>query len=120
MNYVREKIIKKILKKVLTNAHSHAIIKVQKRDTKEVTTMAQPYEIEFLDTLEKLTNTTTDHLLDSIEDNLYIHQELTPCVNRCSWAYPFLRGEKVKFTYHNCEFVWVWMDAQGKVWVKDI
>ena len=83
-------------------------------------TMAKTYEIEFLNTLEKLTVTTEDHLLNSIEESLYIHQELTPCTNRCSWAYPFLRGEKVKFTYHNCEFVLVWMDAQGKVWVKDI
>lgn len=61
-----------------------------------------------------------EHLLDKLEEVLFIMQELTPCTNRCSWAFPFLRGEKVKFTYHNCEFVHVWMDAQGKVWVKDI
>ena len=88
-----------------------------KGDTKMTT---KTYEIEFLNTCERLTITTAQHLLDSIEDALYIHQELTPCTNRCSWAFPFLRGEKVKFTYHNCEFVLVWMDAQGKVWVKDI
>ena len=35
MNCVRKKIIEKILKKVLTNANSRAIIKVQKRDTEE-------------------------------------------------------------------------------------
>ena len=39
MNCARKKIIEKILKKVLTNANSRAIIKVQKRDTKEVTKM---------------------------------------------------------------------------------
>ena len=35
----QEKIIKKILKKVLTNEYSRAIIKVQKRDMKEVIQM---------------------------------------------------------------------------------
>lgn len=39
MNCARKKIIEKILKKVLTNANSRAIIKVQKRDTKEVIKM---------------------------------------------------------------------------------
>lgn len=39
MNCARKKIIEKILKKVLTNAYFHAIIKVQKRDTKEVIKM---------------------------------------------------------------------------------
>lgn len=82
--------------------------------------MAKTYELTFLNTMETFTITTTDNLLDSIEDNLYIQQELTPCANRCTWESQFMQGEKVKFTYHNCEFVHVWMDNQGKVWVKNI
>ena len=50
MNCVREKIIEKIPKKVLTNVHSHAIIKVQKRDAKEVNTMAKKiFRTEMMD-----------------------------------------------------------------------
>lgn len=62
----------------------------------------------------------TGPLCNFVEEQLYILWELTPCANRCSWAYPFLRGERVKFTYHNCEFVWVWLDEQGQILVKDI
>lgn len=76
--------------------------------------------IENLSTLEILTIRTEDHLLSAIEDAIYIQWELVPGTNRVSWAYPFLRGKKVRFTYHNCEFSWVWMDENGKVWVKDI
>lgn len=78
------------------------------------------YKIENLSTMEIAEVHTEDNLCSSVEEQLYILWELTPCANRCSWAYPFLRGERVKFTYHNCEFVWVWLDTEGKVWVKDI
>jgi hypothetical protein len=78
------------------------------------------YQIENLSTCEIAEVHTEDNLCSSVEEQLYILWELTPCTNRVSWAYPFLRGERVKFTYHNCEFVWVWMDKEGKVWVKDI
>ena len=76
--------------------------------------------IENLSTCEILTLTTEEHLLNTIEDALYIQWELTPCTNRCSWAYPFLRGEKVRFSFHKVEFVQVWQDKDGKVWVKNI
>lgn len=78
------------------------------------------YQIENITTGEKYIAHAEGNLCSSVEEQLYILWELTPCTNRCSWAYPFLRGERVKFTYHNCEFVWVWLDAEGKVWVKDI
>ena len=76
--------------------------------------------IENLSTMELITINTDKHFLDAIEDALYIQWELTPCAGRCSWAYPFRRGDKVKFSYHEREFVKVWMDLDGKVWVKDI
>jgi hypothetical protein len=47
-------------------------------------------------------------------------QELTPCINRVSWAYPFLRGEKVQFAYNNCEFVKVWIEKENVIYVKNI
>ena len=75
---------------------------------------------ENLSTLEIVAVQTDDHLMDAIQDTLYIQWELTPCTNRCAWAYPLLRGEPVKFTFHNVEFVKVWIDQDGKVWIKDI
>ena len=60
-----------------------------------------------------------EHLLNKLEEVLFILQELTPCVNRVSWAYPFLRGERVRFTYHHCEFVQVWIE-NDKIYVKNI
>lgn len=75
--------------------------------------------IEFLDTSEIVTATLgNEHLLDKVEEILYIQQELTPCTNRCSWAFPFLRGEPVRFTYHKCEYVWVWLIGD-RVYVAD-
>jgi hypothetical protein len=61
-----------------------------------------------------------EHLLDKLEEVLFIMQELTPCTNRCSWAFPFLRGEKVQFTYHNCEFVKAWIEKENVIYVKNI
>lgn len=61
-----------------------------------------------------------EHFLDKLEEVLYIMQELTPCTNRCSWAFPFLRGEAVRFTYHKCEFVTVQLMNNQKIIVKDI
>jgi len=82
--------------------------------------MAQDtFSIEFLDTCEIVTATLgSEHLLDKVEEILYIQQELTPNANRCSWAFPFLRGEPVRFTYHKCEYVWVWLIG-NKVYVAD-
>lgn len=64
--------------------------------------------------------TYTGPLCNFVEEQLYILWELTPCLPRLSWAYPFLRGERVKFTYHRCEYVWVWMDKEGNIFTKDI
>lgn len=83
--------------------------------------MAQnTFSVEFLNTCEIVTATLgNEHLLDKVEEILYIRQELTPCKNRCSWAFPFLRGEPVRFTYHKCEYVWVWSPKPDKVYVAD-
>ena len=64
--------------------------------------------------------TYTGPLCNFVEEQLYILWELTPVKPRLSWAYPFLRGEYVQFTYHGCEFVWVWMDEKGNILTKDI
>ena len=64
--------------------------------------------------------TYTGPLCNFVQEQLYILWELTPVKPRLSWAYPFLRGERVKFTYHDCEFVWVWMDKEGNILTKDI
>ena len=61
-----------------------------------------------------------EHFLNKLEEVLFIMQELTPCINRVSWAFPFLRGEKVRFTYHNCEFVKVWIEKDNIIYVKNI
>lgn len=75
--------------------------------------------IEFLNTCEVVTaKRDNDPVCDKVEEILYIQQELTPCTNRCSWAFPFLRGEPVRFTYHQCEFVWVWL-MDDKIYVAD-
>lgn len=63
---------------------------------------------------------SSTHFLDDVEEFLYIHWELTPCQGRVSWAFPFLRGEKVRFTFHGAETCAVWLDPQGIVRVKDI
>ena len=78
------------------------------------------YKIKNLSTMEVAEVHTEDNLCSSVEEQLYILWELTPCTNRCSWAYPFLRGDKVKFTYHRCEFVKVWIDKNDIVYVEDI
>lgn len=64
--------------------------------------------------------TYTGPLCNFVEEQLYILWELTPVKPRLGWAYPFLRGERVQFTYHGCEFVWVWMDNNGNILSKDI
>lgn len=82
--------------------------------------MAQnTFSVEFLNTCEIVTAMLdNEHLLDKVEEILYIQQELTPDANRCNWAFPFLRGEPVRFTYHKCEYVWVWL-LNNKVYVAD-
>ena len=75
--------------------------------------------VEFLDTCEIITATLdNEHLLDKVEEILYIQQELTPNTYRANWAFQFLRGEPVRFTYHKCEYVWVWL-IDSKVYVAD-
>ena len=64
--------------------------------------------------------TYTGPLCNFIEEQLYILWELTPVKPRLGWAYPFLRGERIQFTYHGCEFVWVWMDKEGNILTEDI
>jgi hypothetical protein len=59
-------------------------------------------------------------IVAEVEEVLYTQWELTPCTNRCSWAYPFLRGEKVRFSFHGTNTVLVWQDATGTIRVKDI
>lgn len=78
------------------------------------------FTLENLSTCEILEVPYEGALCAALEEQLYIWWELTPCTNRVTWAYPFLRGDKVKFSYHNCEFVQVWMDKDGKIWVRDI
>lgn len=63
---------------------------------------------------------TPGQFLDEVERVLYTQWELTPATNRVSWAYPFHRGEKVKFAFHGDVTVFVWQDATGVVRVKDI
>lgn len=63
---------------------------------------------------------TPGQFLDEVERVLYTQWELTPAFPRVSWAYPFHRGEKVKFTFHGTTAALVWRDAAGVVRVKDI
>lgn len=63
---------------------------------------------------------TPGQFLDEVERVLYMMWELTPCVGRVSWAYPFHRGEKVKFTFHGTPTALVWRDATGVIRVKEI
>lgn len=63
---------------------------------------------------------TPGQFLDEVERVLYTQWELTPATNRVSWAYPFHRGEKVKFAFHGTPTAFVWRDATGVVRVKDI
>lgn len=63
---------------------------------------------------------TPGHFLDEVERILYTQWELTPALPRASWAYPFHRGEKVKFTFHGDVTAFVWRDATGVVRVKEI
>lgn len=63
---------------------------------------------------------TPGQFLDEVEEVLYTQWDLTPCVGRVSWAYPFLRGEKVRFSFHGTNTVLVWRDAAGVIRVKEI
>jgi hypothetical protein len=64
--------------------------------------------------------TTPGQFLDEVERVLYTMWELTPTQPRVSWAYPFHRGEKVKFAFHGDVTALVWRDATGVVRVKEI
>jgi hypothetical protein len=63
---------------------------------------------------------TPGQFLDEVERVLYTQWELTPATNRVSWAYPFHRGEKVKFAFHGTPTALVWRDATGVIRVKEI
>lgn len=63
---------------------------------------------------------TPGHFLDEVERILYTQWELTPAKPRLGWAYPFHRGEKVRFTFHGDPTALVWRDASGVVRVKEI
>ena len=75
-------------------------------------------------TLERIDGTalcaTPGQFLDEVEQALYVQWELTPALPRVSWAYPFHRGEKVKFTFHGTVTALVWQDAAGVIRVKEI
>lgn len=78
------------------------------------------FTVNFLETCEIITAHCVDeHPMDKLEEVLYIWQEVTPTASRCSWTYALLRGEPVRFTYHNYENVWVWLVGSDKVYVAD-
>ena len=78
------------------------------------------YTIKNITTGEAYIAHNDENLCSFVEEQLYILWELTPFANRVTWTYPFLRGEKVKFTYHRCEFVKVWIDKTDTIYVEEI
>ena len=73
-------------------------------------------------TLERIDGccASAEPIVAEVERVLDSMWELTPCTNRCSWAYPFLRGEKVRFTFRGVRNALVWRDATGTIRVKEI
>jgi hypothetical protein len=59
------------------------------------------------------------HPLDRLEETLFTHYGIKPATNRCSWAFPFLRGEYVRFVCGDRKFR-VWAESSELVWVKEI
>ena len=57
------------------------------------------YSITNLSTLERIDclHNSERHLLDEVQEILKLQWDLVPATNRCSWAFPFLRGEVVWF-----------------------
>lgn len=79
------------------------------------------YTITNLSTLERIDflRNNEKHFLDEVQEVLKIQWDLTPATNRCSWAFPFLRGEAVCFLTASDRKVKVWQTFEG-IWVKEI
>lgn len=79
------------------------------------------YTITNLSTLERVDclHNSDRHLLDEVQEILEAQWDLVPATNRLSWAYPFLRGEYVRFRTVNGGSVKVWQTIEG-IWVKEI
>lgn len=79
------------------------------------------YIITNLSTLERIDclHDSDRNLLDEVQEILEDQWDLVPATNRLSWAYPFLRGEYVRFCTANGGSVRVWQTIEG-VWVKEI
>ena len=79
------------------------------------------YTITNLSTLERLdcVRNSEAHFLDEVQEALNLQWDLVPATNRLSWAYPFLRGECVRFRTAKGGFVKVWQTIEG-IWVKEI
>jgi hypothetical protein len=79
------------------------------------------YTITNLSTLERLdcVHDLEVPFLDELQETLSLQWDLVPATNRLSWAYPFLRGEYVRFRTVNGGSVKVWQTIEG-IWVKEI
>lgn len=79
------------------------------------------YSITNLSTLERIDclHDSERHLLDEVQEILELQWGLVPATNRCSWAFPFLRGEIVGFRTAEGRKVKVWQTFEG-IWVKEI
>lgn len=79
------------------------------------------YSITNLSTLERIDclHDSERHLLDELQEILALQWDLAPATNRCSWAFPFLRGEVVWFLAAGGRKVKVWQTFEG-IWVKEI
>lgn len=79
------------------------------------------YSITNLSTLERIDclHDSERHLLNEVQEILKLQWDLVPATNRCSWAFPFLRGEVVWFLTASGRKVKVWQTFEG-IWVKEI
>lgn len=79
------------------------------------------YSITNLSSLERIDclHDSEKHLLDELQEILKLQWNLVPATNRCSWAFPFLRGEVVWFLTADGRKVKVWETFEG-IWIKEI
>ena len=79
------------------------------------------YSITNLSTLERIDclHDSEKHLLDEVQEILEHQWDLVPATNRCSWAFPFHRGEVVWFRTADGRKVKVRETFEG-IWVKEI